>query len=60
MKDYNGHKIYESSDLHPSWHREGKCLICDGGLAICSVCGKGEVELDKPCEGSINERTKSN
>ena len=25
------------------------CPVCDGGLAICSVCNKGEVDLDGPC-----------
>lgn len=25
------------------------CPVCDGGLAFCSVCNKGEVELDGPC-----------
>lgn len=25
------------------------CNVCDGGLAICSRCGKAEVELDGPC-----------
>ena len=50
MKDYNGHKIYEPSDPHPKWHRgDASCLICDGGLSICSVCGKAEVELGQPC-----------
>jgi hypothetical protein len=25
------------------------CNVCDSGLAICSVCQKGEVELDSLC-----------
>lgn len=25
------------------------CPICDGGLAVCTVCGKAEIELDQPC-----------
>lgn len=25
------------------------CPICDWGLAVCSVCGAAESELDKPC-----------
>ena len=28
---------------------ETKCNICCGGLAVCSVCGKGEVDLEGPC-----------
>lgn len=25
------------------------CPVCDGGLAMCSVCHKAEAELDEPC-----------
>lgn len=25
------------------------CSICDGGLAVCSLCGAAEIELDGPC-----------
>lgn len=25
------------------------CNVCDGGLAICAVCGKAEIELDDLC-----------
>jgi hypothetical protein len=28
---------------------DASCPVCDGGLAICSICGKAEVELDSPC-----------
>lgn len=28
---------------------DAPCLICDGGLAVCSVCHKAETELDGPC-----------
>lgn len=27
-----------------------RCPVCDYGLAICSVCGKAENELDSECE----------
>lgn len=27
------------------------CLICDGGLAICSVCGGAEGALTTDCPG---------
>ena len=26
------------------------CNVCDGGLAVCSLCGKAEAELDRPCQ----------
>lgn len=50
MKIINKHLIYESKDEHPKYHKEGHCIICDGGLCICSKCGAAEIELDKPCE----------
>ena len=25
------------------------CNICEGGLGLCRVCGKAEIELDEPC-----------
>lgn len=34
----------------PCDKRSGQpCNVCDGGLAICSQCGKAEMELDEPC-----------
>lgn len=35
---------------------EGHCVICDGGLAHCKVCGLGEVQLDETpeCPGPAN------
>lgn len=50
MINVNGHLIYEPSDPHPKLHREGHCFVCDGGLGICSVCGRAESELSQPCE----------
>lgn len=29
---------------------DAPCNVCDGGLAICSVCGKAESELDERCD----------
>lgn len=31
--------------------RPPRCLVCDGGLAICALCGAAEIELDEPCTG---------
>lgn len=31
---------------------EGRCNICDGGLALCKVCGGAEGSLPKECPGS--------
>lgn len=33
----------ESCKLDPDY---GGCPVCDGGLAICIVCSRGEIELD--------------
>ncbi len=27
------------------------CFICDGGLAVCVVCGQAEAELEDKCPG---------
>ena len=56
MKEVNGHLIYEPKDPHPKWHKEGHCPICDGGLGICSKCGKAEIELGQPCNKKENEQ----
>lgn len=31
--------------------RERSCMICDGGLALCVVCGGGEGSLPTDCPG---------
>jgi hypothetical protein len=30
---------------------EGRCVYCDGGLAFCIVCRRGEGELAATCPG---------
>lgn len=32
------------------------CPYCDGGLAYCVVCKKGEAELEKTCPGTPDNR----
>lgn len=34
---------------------KGHCVYCDGGLAYCTVCKKGEGELDQQCPGPPKE-----
>ena len=42
------HVIIQPSDPHA--HSEDHlCAICDGGLAICKLCGAAESELEEPC-----------
>ena len=36
--------------------RPTRCLVCDGGLAICALCGAAEIELDEPCAGPGGQR----
>jgi hypothetical protein len=31
--------------------RDGHCVYCEGGLAYCVVCQKGEIELEPRCPG---------
>jgi hypothetical protein len=28
-----------------------RCFICDGGLALCQICGGGEASLPTDCPG---------
>lgn len=28
----------------------GHCMVCDGGLSVCAICGEGEAGLDNPCK----------
>ena len=32
------------------------CLVCDGGLSVCKICGKAEIELQEPCETKTEEK----
>src|ERR1043165_4285896 len=33
-------------------HEERQCPVCEGGLAVCQLCGKYETGLDDPvCKG---------
>src|ERR1043165_8395065 len=43
------HVLIKPTDPH-SHSEESLCAICDGGLAVCKICGKAEAELDEPCE----------
>jgi len=31
--------------------REGHCVICDGGLKVCEICGCAEGSLATECPG---------
>lgn len=41
------HVIYECTGCKSAY-----CLFCDGGLALCTVCGGGEGGLATECPGS--------
>lgn len=48
--------IYEK---HDDCGPDDICLICDGGLCVCIICGGAEVELTIDCCGrrmSIEEK----
>ncbi len=47
--------IYES---HENCDRN-PCMVCDGGLGICVVCGAAEGELTDDCHGEpVEDRIK--
>lgn len=47
----NEHVWYTCSEPCPK-HEEGQhCQYCDGGLAFCTICQKGEGELADKCPG---------
>lgn len=43
------HVLFTAQTCPCDKQSDRSCNVCDGGLAVCSVCGKAEVELDKPC-----------
>jgi len=46
------HVIIQPSDPH-AHNEDSSCAICDGGLAICKLCGAAEIELDGPCKPKV-------
>ena len=48
-----GHLIYETTD--PKAPDSIKDANGDVVLALCSVCGRGEIELDAPCPGVVQD-----
>ena len=44
--------------LAHTWHYCGDectgCQFCDGGIRLCTMCGKGEGELDEDCPGELS------
>lgn len=46
-----GHVLYTEKDFSKRATFDEPCelerLVCEGGLAICKVCGKGEIQLDE-------------
>lgn len=50
QKTKNGHLLMnvETCSFNHSHYNHG-CPVCDGGLAICLICGKAEAELDHEC-----------
>jgi hypothetical protein len=54
QENYKTHTILQASDC--KCNRDRYCNICDGGLAFCTVCKGGEIELD---EQTCEERVKT-
>lgn len=43
------HVIITPETCHCNKMSDESCNVCDGGLAICAICGKAEIELDGLC-----------
>lgn len=43
--------VYLTPKTHGCDRTHENCMICDGGLAACTVCGGAECELPKECPG---------
>lgn len=44
-----GHVLFTTETCNCNKWSDYPCPVCDGGLALCSLCGKAEAELDTPC-----------
>lgn len=53
VKD-NGHVLYTDADAD-ELKDATYMYVVEQGLAICKICGKGEVELEFPCSMSMKE-----
>jgi len=45
-----GHTLITSESCECDKKSPFPCYVCDGGLAICEICGKAEIELREPCD----------
>lgn len=53
--NFSTHTIKKPSDCNCSSDRY--CNVCDGGLAFCTVCKGGEIELEEQtCEERMREK----
>ena len=50
------HIYHKCPDPCPLQHTGLTCQYCDGGLAFCTVCKKGEADLEPTCPGPPKER----
>lgn len=52
VQTHSSHVLLDHREECPYHARHEICPMCDGGLAICAVCGKAEIELNEPCAGA--------
>lgn len=45
-----GHILHTEDDCGVFHAEDLQCPVCEGGLAVCAVCGEYESGLDKPCQ----------
>lgn len=50
-REIRKHDYYKCPDPCPHHYEGRSCVYCDGGLAFCNICKKGEAELEDECPG---------
>lgn len=45
------HRRYSCKDFGCLLGSTGLCLLCDGGLFMCGICGQAEADLEPVCPG---------
>lgn len=56
-----GHVLYiAGKDCEPFHVYDGdrQCPVCEGGLAVCRICGECETGLDNPCKSKPSTKEK--
>lgn len=52
VRQSNTHVLLTPETCTIIHYEDRQCPVCDGGLAVCAICGKFEAGLDEPCDFS--------